>query len=190
MGTTRGRRRAVLVVTWPAVRLFLSVAAAYYLTAVLGLTLATPPGYATLVWLPAGIALGCAYVFGPAVLPGVLLGSYMANVWVPTVPERELVLLGGLAPAVGASVQAYVGAAMMRRWMVGRWRLAKFALVAVSSSAINGVWAPTTLFMLGLMPAAVLQRNVLTWWVGDALGALAIAPLVIFLAKGPNERER
>ncbi len=50
-------------------------AAAYYLSGRLGLLLAIPPGYATAIWPPAGIALAVTLLRGYRVLPGVWLGS-------------------------------------------------------------------------------------------------------------------
>ena len=42
----------------------LGIAAAYYVTGRLGLLLAIPPGYATPVWPPSGIALGAILIGG------------------------------------------------------------------------------------------------------------------------------
>lgn len=40
------------------------MAAAYWISGRLGLLLAIPPGYATAVWPPSGIALACLLIFG------------------------------------------------------------------------------------------------------------------------------
>ena len=42
----------------------------------LGLMLAVPPGYATAIWVPSGIALGSVLVWGLTTLPGIFLGSF------------------------------------------------------------------------------------------------------------------
>ena len=54
------------------------LAVAYFHTGWLGLLLAIPPGYATAVWLPSGIALVGLLWWGPRVW----LGSFLVNVWV------------------------------------------------------------------------------------------------------------
>ena len=49
----------------------LGIAGAYYVTGRLGLLLAIPPGYATPVWPPSGIALGAILIGGYQGWPGV-----------------------------------------------------------------------------------------------------------------------
>jgi len=55
---------------------------AYVITGRLGLLLAVPPGYATAVFLPAGIAVGAMFMAGPLVLPGIFIGSLLLNAWI------------------------------------------------------------------------------------------------------------
>ena len=51
----------------------------YIVTGRLGLLLAAPPGYATAVFLPAGIAVTATFVAGASALPGTFLGSFPAQ---------------------------------------------------------------------------------------------------------------
>src|SRR5690349_13460191 len=53
--------------------------AAYYLTGKFGNSIAVPPGFATLVWPPSGIALGALLAFGRRMTPAVFLGSLLIN---------------------------------------------------------------------------------------------------------------
>ena len=55
---------------------------AYVITGRLGLLLAVPPGYATAVFVPAGIAVGAMFIAGASTLPGTFLGSFLLNLWV------------------------------------------------------------------------------------------------------------
>ena len=55
---------------------------AYVIAGRLGLMLAVSPGYATAVFLPAGIAVAAAFMMGASSLPGILLGSFVLNVWI------------------------------------------------------------------------------------------------------------
>src|SRR5262249_35081064 len=54
---------------------------AYIITGHLGLVLAVSPGYATAVFLPAGIGVGAAFMLGVASVPGTFLGSFVLNIW-------------------------------------------------------------------------------------------------------------
>lgn len=55
---------------------------AYAVAGRLGLLLALPPGYATAVWPPTGIALAGALILGPRAGWDVWLGSFLVNLWV------------------------------------------------------------------------------------------------------------
>src|SRR5262245_66524391 len=63
---------------------------AYVIAGRLGLFLAPSPGYATAVFLPAGIAVAAAFIAGLATLPGTFIGSLMLNLWVAQVIGIEL----------------------------------------------------------------------------------------------------
>ena len=55
---------------------------AYVITGRLGLLLAVPPGYATAVFIPAGIAVGAMFIAGASALLGTFLGSLLLNLWI------------------------------------------------------------------------------------------------------------
>src|SRR5439155_724425 len=57
------------------------VALLYYVTGSLGRLAAPPPGIATVVWPPSGIALAALLVLGTRVWPGIWLGAFLANNW-------------------------------------------------------------------------------------------------------------
>ena len=66
---------------FPDLVLVSGIAAAYWATGRLALLLAIPPGYATAIWPPAGIAFAAILVCGARVWPGIVLGSFLVNVW-------------------------------------------------------------------------------------------------------------
>lgn len=57
----------------------LGLAATYFFAAKLALLLAIPPGYATAVWPAAGIAIAVLLIRGSQLWPGVVLGSFFAD---------------------------------------------------------------------------------------------------------------
>src|SRR5262245_17524628 len=82
----------------------LGLVIAYVATARLGLALDAVGGFATLVWLPSGIALAVLLRLGPGLWPGVMIGAFTANLW----NGAELPV--ALAIAVGNTLEAVVGA--------------------------------------------------------------------------------
>jgi len=57
---------------------------AYFICGRLGLLLAVPPGYATPVFLPVGIAVAAMFMAGAATLPATFFGSLLLNIWIGT----------------------------------------------------------------------------------------------------------
>jgi signal transduction histidine kinase len=168
----------------------LALAAAYFVAGKLGLLLAIPPGYATAVWPPSGIALGTLLVLGSRYWPGIWLGSFLLNFssgpWMPAA-----------VIAVGAALQALLGATLIRSF-VGFpnallrereifWFLVLGGPVACVVNASAGVAAL-------LMSGAILQDNMAytwwTWWVGDTIGALIFAPLIVMWMGGQEWKLR
>src|SRR5262249_43720977 len=96
----------------------IAVMLAYALTGRLGLLLAVPPGYATALWLPSGIAVGAVLGLSASVLPGIALGSFLANLSLtltrgPGAATNTAVILSAMI-GCGAAAQAWVGALLGR----------------------------------------------------------------------------
>jgi PAS domain S-box-containing protein len=173
----------------------LGIAAAYYVTGRLGLLLAIPPGYATPVWLPSGIALGAILIGGYRGWPGVLLGSWLLNMVVPVEAAGGMALLKAMvlptSIGVGATLQAVVGAYLVRR-VVGfpnplsreRDIGAFLGLGGPVSCLTNATVGVTGLLIAGKIPWAAYFHHWWTWWVGDTIGVLIVTPLLLsWLAK-------
>src|SRR5207244_13581083 len=93
----------------PSIATVSVIAIAYWAIGKLALLLAIPPGYATAVWPPAGIALAAFLVYGARVWPGIVLGSFLVNVWTAFDPTNVFSILQSVAlPAsigFGAALQ-------------------------------------------------------------------------------------
>lgn len=155
--------------------LTLGVASAYYFAGSFGLLFAVPGGYATLFWPSSGIALAGVCLFGPWTLPGVWLGSYLVNIWVPNSPDNAVLFTSGLIPASGAVLQALAGWRGMLQ--AKRWPAA--VLVVALSALINGTIGPFGLWFAGLLPTEHVRLSWLIWWTGDVLGMLVALPLIL-----------
>ncbi len=167
----------------------LLLAFGYCFTGGLGLSLAIPPGYATSVWPPSGIALAALLLWGPRVWPGIWLGSFLVNVWVSLAPAHASISLTGLLVAasigVGSTLQALLGAFLLQRWLgVGKVfesgpAVLAFAAIAALACVLAPTWGVVTLGLAGIVNHSAYAESWRTWWLGDLMGVLAIAPALL-----------
>jgi PAS domain S-box-containing protein len=167
-----------------------AVAAAYFGAAKLGIELSVAHGVITPVWAPTGIALAALVLFGRRLWPAVALGAFVANATSgASLPEAAAISFGNtLEAVVGATLLAVVGfrPALDRvRDVLALIGLA--ALAATTLSATNGV---TTLWISGDVPGSSYGSDWLLWWIGDAMGALIVAPLLMVWFTTPPRLDR
>jgi PAS domain S-box-containing protein len=168
------------------------------LYAVLGwaaLGLAIPPGHASPIYPAAGLALASVLVYGWRMLPGVALGAILVNLGAALVRGTVEPSLWVFTPAValGATLQAGVGAWLVRRYVKQPLTLSEprdialfFGLGAVLACFASSSIGVGTLWWLDPHPS--LSRTLLSWWVwgtGDTLGVLIAAPVVLSLVAQP-----
>jgi signal transduction histidine kinase len=157
-------------------------AACYAVIARLGLGLDAVGGLATLVWPPTGLALAALVVFGRDEWPAVALGALVANLWVGAPP----LVAAGIA--VGNTLEAVIGAALVTRAGAFRRslddlrsvaRLVVFA--ALLSTLVSASGGTLSMVLAHVVPATRAARTWHAWWVGDMMGDLVVAPLVLTL---------
>ena len=157
----------------------LLVAAAYFIAAKLSLLLAIPPGYATAVWPPSGIALAAMLLFGGRIWPGIWLGATLVNLTVELSPATAVIIGTGntLEALAGAAiVQRFIG--IPRRFERGR-DVALFVAAAAVSCTIAATVAVTSLAITGSMTWLQFLQNWWTWWQGDVTGIIIVAPFIL-----------
>jgi PAS domain S-box-containing protein len=161
------------------------LAVAYVAAAKLGIELSVARGVVTPVWAPTGIAIAALFLFGLRLWPAVALGAFVANV------TSDASVGVAAAIAVGNTVEAVFGSYLLRRAGVRpaldrvRDVLALVvigALVAPVIAATNGV---TVLRLADSLGAATYGSEWLLWWLGDAMGALIVVPLVLVWSTKP-----
>jgi integral membrane sensor domain MASE1 len=160
---------------------------AYIVSGRLGLVLAVPPGYATVVFLPAGIAVTATFVAGGTALPGIFLGSFLLNLWIGYLMPNSTQIAAALVIAAGSVAQAAIGGAALRRMTGYRapfenardvlvyLLLAPLLCLTSATISLGGLWA------LGAVELHNLWMNWTTWWLGDTLGVLLALPLMLVL---------
>jgi signal transduction histidine kinase len=164
---------------WREAAQILLLAAIYFATARLSLAVAIPPGYASAIWPPSGIALAGLLLGGNRLWPGVWVGSAAANLSI------EGALLPSLVIATGSSLQAFAIATLVRR-QIGvpkRFERVQEVLRFVGLAVAGAIIAPTVALLplaaVYPLPASQLAENWWTWWQGDACGMLIFTPLIL-----------
>lgn len=173
------------------------LAITYYATGWVALRLAVPPIAAAPFWPAAGIALAGALAWGPRVVPGIVLASFLLNLpWNAESGISSSAVLVALATGCGAGLQA----ALAARWLAPRWlcdvptsehRLVAGILVSGPlACTINATIGIGALVALGRLPLADAPPFWLTWWIGDSIGVTMIAPLIVARRSLPSAAMR
>jgi two-component sensor histidine kinase/CHASE1-domain containing sensor protein len=174
-------------------------ALAYYATGRLALFLAIPPGYATAVWPAAGVALVAILLFGYRVWPGILAAHFLVNLSTGyDASSAEAALKSVSLPFViasGGTIQALAGAAWIKRaiglpiLLEDEREIAKFlALGGPVSCVISATIGQVSLLAFGKVSAPEVPFSWFTWWVGDTVGVLVVAPLLLAWLAPPRDR--
>ena len=164
------------------------VAAVYFGAAKLGLSLAFLHASVSPVWPPTGIAIAAVLWLGYRISPAILLGAFFANL----ATGESVATAGGIA--IGNTLEAMSAAFLLHRF-VGfhspfyRARdVLKFVLIAVLvSPMVSATIGGASLCLGGAAAWANFGSLWLTWWIGDGVGALVVAPLVLTWVEQPAE---
>jgi PAS domain S-box-containing protein len=164
--------------------LLVGVAAAYFVFAKLGLTLASVNPSASPIWPPTGIALAAVLLGGLRVWPAILVGAFAANAATAGTLETAAVI------AAGNTLEAVIGGFLIGRWSGGATtfdtpaQVAKFALICVGPATITSATiGVTTLYVAGFAAWEKLAPIWVTWWLGDAAGGLVVTPAMVLWAQ-------
>ena len=156
----------------------------------LGIELSVARGVITPVWAPTGIALAALVLFGVRLWPAVALGAFVANA------TSGASLAEAAAISVGNTLEAVVGALLLLhvgfRPALDRVRdvLALIGLAALASTTVSATNGVTTLWISGGVPGSSYGSEWLLWWIGDAMGALIVAPLLMVWFTTPLRLDR
>jgi two-component system CheB/CheR fusion protein len=159
----------------------LGVAAVYFGAAKLGLSMAFVAEQVSPVWPPTGIALAALLVLGTHAWPGVMLGAFLANV------TTSAPVATALGVATGNTLET-LGAAMALRRLGLRPTLERLrdvlALVvtAIATPVASATIGIASLCLSGIQPWGAFGKLWWVWWLGDAMGGLVMAPLLLVWA--------
>jgi CheY-like chemotaxis protein len=158
----------------------------YFLAAKLGLQFAFFHASASAVWPPTGIALAAVLLFGVQVWPAIFVGAFLANLGIAGDIGSSLGI------AAGNALEAIVGGLLVERHANGM-RAFDRAQDYLRFVVLGGLVATTISATIGVMSLALAELAArdaigtiwLTWWLGDAAGALIVAPAVLLWGRVP-----
>src|SRR2546426_4394929 len=157
----------------------------YFVSARLGLSVAFPVEQVSAVWPPTGIALVALFVRGYRLWPGVTLGAFAAN----ALAHEPLLAVCGIT--AGNTLEAVVGAWLLHRAgfqpFLGRLRDVVTLVLggAASSTVVSATVGVTSLCLTGV-PWSSYGSVWFVWWLGDAMGDLLVAPVLLLWAARPR----
>jgi diguanylate cyclase (GGDEF)-like protein/PAS domain S-box-containing protein len=171
----------------------LAAIAVYIGTLLLSRALALPAGYATPVYLPAGVGFALTVAFGWRALPGIAVGaclSHLPDGWMAPDTASLTAAAAATVATLGSLAQAWLGALWFRRFVdpaLGTARdVARFLALAPVFCLINATANVSALYWLGVVTAAERAPNWINWWAGDTVGVLLAAPLVWIVCGRPR----
>jgi signal transduction histidine kinase len=155
-------------------------AAVYVLVAQLGLLYATAPGRVSAVWPLAGLMLAILVRGDVRLWPAITIGDFIVALMI------DLPLGAAAGVALATTVEALLGAFLLLRTVNGvpssdrlRDVAALTGLAAIVSPAVSGMLATAGLLLGGEIAPADIETTWLTWWIGDMIGVLLVAPLLL-----------
>jgi PAS domain S-box-containing protein len=156
---------------------------AYIATARIGLSLAFVAEQVTVVWPPTGIALCAVLLLGYRIWPFIAAGAFVANILTNAPP------LTSLGITTGNTLEAVIGAWLLNRFIGFRPSLERFRDVfgLIFFGAGISTMVSATVGVISLCATGVQQWEHFgelwgVWFLGDGMGDVLVAPLVLSLA--------
>src|SRR5215472_1097739 len=157
----------------------------YFLLGKVSLRFAVVHPSATAVWLPTGATLAAFLLLGYRIWPGIFWGAFLVN----------LTTAGSVATSIGIALgntlEGAIGAYLVNKYARGykafdrTQDVFKFAFLAGAiSTVVSATFGVTSLCLGGLANWRSYGLIWLTWWLGDGVSDVVVAPLVVLWRRG------
>ena len=157
-----------------------TLATVYVVSGKLGLRLAFVHPSSTAVWPPTGIVLAAFLLFGYRIWPGAFIGAFLVNL------TTAGTVWTSLGIATGNTLEGLLGAYLVVRFADGEkcfenaQNTFKFAIYAgLLSTMVAATVGFGSLWLGGYASLSEFKPIWLTWWLGDGVGDVVIAPFLI-----------
>jgi len=173
------------------IALFLALTAVYFAAGRSSLALgALEHPSASAIWPPTGIALASLLLLGLRFWPAILAGAFLVNL---TSGPEDSTWQDGLVAfeiAIGNTLEGLAGAWLVQRFAGGKLAFERplgvflYALLAgVVATLISATIGPLSVMLGAENPPASFGFIWLTWWLGDAGGALVVGPAILLWSR-------
>ena len=170
--------------------LIIGLAAVYYLVGNVGLLQHIGAGPTRLLWPPTGVSLAALLVFGPRILPGITIGSFLVNFVGLSRPP-----LVALMVALGTTLGLWCGYWLLRRagFRLELDRMRDLAALvvygALAATAISTTIAIGTQVLAGIEQPSNFWTRLLLSWISSAMGVLVVTPFLLVLRRAHVPRD-
>lgn len=169
----------------------LLLALVYFVCASLSVRLAFENTNASPIWPPSGLAFAAVIIMGRRALWGIFIGALAINL--QTFSGNHAfsanIALCTLIIGIGNTLEAYLGERFLRSFSgnernpLSTYQTYFIMLMVTFVSCLAGaVIGAGSLMLNGLIPADLFKAVFITWWIGDYVGVLIIAPLLLSFA--------
>jgi PAS domain S-box-containing protein len=152
----------------------------YFCAARLGLSLAFLQNNVSSVWPATGFAIAATLWLGYRAAAGVLIGTILVSL------GTGVSFATGAGIGVGNTLEALTAAFLLRRFVASdrifdrAQDVLKFVVIApILSTIVSATTGNLSLCLGGASPWGKFGSLWVTWWSGDAVGALVVAPLLL-----------
>jgi PAS domain S-box-containing protein len=153
---------------------------AYFGAGKFGLALGVVNASVSPVWPPTGIALASFLLLGPRIWPAIFVGAFLVNV------TTTGSIATSLGIAIGNTLEGRLGAELVRLYANGRGAfnrardVFKFVVLGgLLSTTVSATIGVSSLTLGGNADWREYPAIWFTWWLGDAVGALVVAPVLL-----------
>lgn len=166
---------------------FLVLFVCYVITGKVGLEIGAVSGFATLVWLPAGISLAFLLLYGYRLWPATFLGALSVNLLVGAP------LPVALGIGVGNTLEALLGFFILKKVLTFRSSFDRLrdviSLTIIAgplAAAVSATIGVLSLFFSHIVLPGTILITWITWWTGDVISIFIVSPLLISWIKYPR----
>ncbi len=154
------------------------IALVYFAAAELGLSLAFIHANVSPVWPPTGVAIAALLLLGYRVWPGILIGAFAANFLTPVpLGTTAGIALGNTLEAVSA---VYLLRSLGFDHSFSKARdVTRFVVAVLVGTMVSATIGNISLCLGGAASWSNFGSLWLTWWLGDSVGGLVLAPLLL-----------